>query len=169
MFCFRASCEYVVLFDATFAPLIKGIAAHCPKVKAWVCLADKTNTPAIEGVANVHLDATEHGERLVFLHAVKEGPASRSYGLQVAALAGVPREVVARLNAEINRIGQLPQVQEKMLAQGIEIPPPGSPEPGSSLPGGVTRLLKWINVVAETRPAMMAATISALLGRLPTS
>ncbi len=47
------------------------------------------------GVGNVHLDATEHGETLVFLHAVKDGPASRSYGLQVARLAGVPREVVA--------------------------------------------------------------------------
>jgi fatty-acyl-CoA synthase len=45
--------DQVMLFDATFAPLIKGIAAHCPKVKAWVCLADAANTPAIEGVANV--------------------------------------------------------------------------------------------------------------------
>jgi len=45
--------DQVMLFDATFAPLIKGIASHCPKVKAWVCLADKANTPAIEGVANV--------------------------------------------------------------------------------------------------------------------
>ena len=43
----------VVLFDATFAPLVKGIAAHCPKVKAWVCLADAANTPAIEGMDNV--------------------------------------------------------------------------------------------------------------------
>jgi DNA mismatch repair protein MutS len=49
----------------------------------------------IEGCANVHLDATEHGDSLVFLHAVKEGPASRSYGLQVAQLAGVPREIIA--------------------------------------------------------------------------
>jgi DNA mismatch repair protein MutS len=47
-----------------------------------------------ESCVNVHLDATEHGDQLVFLHAVKEGPASRSYGLQVAALAGVPREVI---------------------------------------------------------------------------
>ncbi len=47
------------------------------------------------GVGNVHLDATEHGDSLVFLHAVKPGPASRSYGLQVARLAGVPREVIA--------------------------------------------------------------------------
>jgi DNA mismatch repair protein MutS len=46
------------------------------------------------GVGNVHLDATEHGDALVFLHAVKQGPASRSYGLQVARLAGVPREVI---------------------------------------------------------------------------
>ncbi|HMO46004.1 MAG TPA: long-chain-fatty-acid--CoA ligase [Rubrivivax sp.] len=45
--------DQVVLFDATFAPLVKGIAAHCPKVKAWVCLADAAHTPAIEGVANV--------------------------------------------------------------------------------------------------------------------
>ena len=49
----------------------------------------------IDEVANVHLDATEHGDDLVFLHAVKPGPASRSYGLQVAQLAGVPREVIA--------------------------------------------------------------------------
>jgi DNA mismatch repair protein MutS len=47
------------------------------------------------GVANVHLDATEHEDSLVFLHAVRPGPASRSYGLQVARLAGVPREVIA--------------------------------------------------------------------------
>jgi DNA mismatch repair protein MutS len=56
----------------------------------------------VSGCANVHLDATEHGDQLVFLHAVKPGPANRSYGLQVAALAGVPREVIvqARRNLE---------------------------------------------------------------------
>ncbi|WP_090141500.1 long-chain-fatty-acid--CoA ligase [Limnohabitans sp. DM1] len=43
--------DEVVLFDATFAPLVKGIAAHCHKVRAWVCLADAANTPAIEGVS----------------------------------------------------------------------------------------------------------------------
>ena len=43
----------------------------------------------------MHLDATEHRDGIVFLHAVKEGPASRSYGLAVAQLAGVPREVIA--------------------------------------------------------------------------
>jgi DNA mismatch repair protein MutS len=44
--------------------------------------------------ANIHLDAVEHKDSIVFLHAVEEGPASQSYGLQVAALAGVPKAVV---------------------------------------------------------------------------
>jgi DNA mismatch repair protein MutS len=51
------------------------------------------------GIGNVHLDAVEHhdkqgGDTLVFMHAVKEGPADRSFGLQVAALAGLPKAVV---------------------------------------------------------------------------
>ncbi len=45
-------------------------------------------------LANVHLDAKEHGADLVFLHAVEEGPASQSYGIQVARLAGVPNPVI---------------------------------------------------------------------------
>ncbi|KAF0811680.1 DNA mismatch repair protein MutS [Andreprevotia sp. IGB-42] len=45
-------------------------------------------------VANVHLDAVEHKDRIVFLHAVQEGPASQSYGIAVAQLAGVPRDAI---------------------------------------------------------------------------
>jgi DNA mismatch repair protein MutS len=48
----------------------------------------------LTSVSNVHLDATEHGDSLVFLHTVRPGPASKSYGLQVARLAGVPRPVI---------------------------------------------------------------------------
>jgi len=48
------------------------------------------------GVANVHVEAVEHGERLVFLHSVKDGPANQSYGLQVAALAGIPKSVTTQ-------------------------------------------------------------------------
>jgi DNA mismatch repair protein MutS len=44
--------------------------------------------------ANVHLDATEHGRELIFLHSVRPGPANQSYGLHVAELAGVPRAIV---------------------------------------------------------------------------
>ena len=46
-------------------------------------------------IANVHLEAVEHDDHIVFLHAVKEGAADRSYGLQVAALAGVPQHVIS--------------------------------------------------------------------------
>ncbi|MFP6795468.1 MAG: DNA mismatch repair protein MutS [Pseudomonadales bacterium] len=49
----------------------------------------------LPGIANVHLDAVEHGGDVVFLHAVREGPASQSYGLQVAKLAGIPESVLA--------------------------------------------------------------------------
>lgn len=54
-----------------------------------------------DGVANVHLDAAEHRDGVVFLHAVKAGPANQSYGLQVAALAGVPPKVVKRAREKL--------------------------------------------------------------------
>ncbi len=64
--------------------------------------------------ANVHLDAVEHAHRIVFLHAVEDGPASQSYGIEVAALAGIPgsvvREAKRRLRALENReVGNGPQ------------------------------------------------------------
>ncbi len=48
----------------------------------------------LKGVANVHLDAREHNDTIVFMHTVQEGAASKSYGLAVAALAGVPKAVI---------------------------------------------------------------------------
>jgi DNA mismatch repair protein MutS len=53
---------------------------------------------------NVHLDATEHGRELIFLHSVKPGPASQSYGLHVAEIAGVPRDVVDRAREYLRRL-----------------------------------------------------------------
>ena len=58
----------------------------------------------VEGCANVHLDATEHGDGIVFLHAVKEGPANRSYGLQVAQLAGVPLGVIGEARRYLEQL-----------------------------------------------------------------
>ncbi|TNJ35115.1 DNA mismatch repair protein MutS [Arenimonas terrae] len=58
------------------------------------------------GIANVHLDAVEHGDRLVFMHAVKDGPANRSFGLQVAALAGLPRAVVEQARRTLVELEQ---------------------------------------------------------------
>jgi DNA mismatch repair protein MutS len=64
-----------------------------------------TALPAeIEGCANVHFDAVEHKDGIVFLHAVEEGPANRSYGLQVAKLAGVPAETVRQARAYLTRL-----------------------------------------------------------------
>ncbi len=61
------------------------------------------------GIANVHLDAVEHrdgagNESLVFMHAVKPGPANRSFGLQVAALAGLPQVVVRQARARLSEL-----------------------------------------------------------------
>jgi DNA mismatch repair protein MutS len=53
------------------------------------------------GINNIHLDAMEHGDKIVFLHAVKDGPANQSYGLQVAALAGVPQVVIAKAKKKL--------------------------------------------------------------------
>jgi DNA mismatch repair protein MutS len=58
----------------------------------------------VEGCANVHLDATEHGDGIVFLHAVKDGPADRSYGLQVAQLAGVPVSVIGEARRYLEQL-----------------------------------------------------------------
>ncbi len=55
-------------------------------------------------IHNVHLDAMEHGDRIVFLHAVKTGPASQSYGLQVAALAGVPAAVIVQAKNKLRQL-----------------------------------------------------------------
>jgi len=58
------------------------------------------------GVANVHLDAVEHRDRIVFLHSVQDGPASQSYGLQVAALAGIPELVLERARHHLAELEQ---------------------------------------------------------------
>jgi len=60
----------------------------------------------LPSVANVHLDAVEHAERIVFLHAVNDGPASRSYGLQVAQLAGMPAPVMRAARARLHELEQ---------------------------------------------------------------
>ncbi len=57
-------------------------------------------------LANVHLGAVEHGEKIVFLHAVEEGPANQSYGIQVAALAGIPSAVVRTAKRQLREYEQ---------------------------------------------------------------
>ncbi|OOG28115.1 DNA mismatch repair protein MutS [Thioalkalivibrio denitrificans] len=86
-----------------------------------------------EAIANVHIDAVEHGNRIVFLHAVKEGPANQSYGLHVAALAGMPGTVIRKARerlAELERqnlAGDARDPQLGLFAPGA--PPPSAPDP----------------------------------------
>ncbi len=57
-----------------------------------------------KSIQNVHLEAVEHGDKIIFLHAVKDGPASQSYGLQVAALAGVPQTVINQAREKLRQL-----------------------------------------------------------------
>ncbi len=64
-------------------------------------------------IHNVHLDAIEHGDNIVFLHAVKEGAASQSYGLQVAALAGVPRCVIDKARLKLQQLEEQAYIEQQ--------------------------------------------------------
>lgn len=58
----------------------------------------------ISSVKNVHFDATEHGDKIIFLHTVNPGPANQSYGIQVAQLAGVPRPVIQLAKQKLHEL-----------------------------------------------------------------
>ena len=77
--------------------------------------------------ANVHLDAVEHGNGIVFLHKVEEGAANQSYGIQVAQLAGIPKSVVAAAKRKLTQLenNQITQNtnQPDMFATNIEPAP----------------------------------------------
>jgi DNA mismatch repair protein MutS len=68
-----------------------------------------------DGVANVHLRAVEHKDRIVFLHAVEPGPANQSYGLQVAALAGVPAGVLRSARKHLELLERQQRADEPQL------------------------------------------------------
>jgi DNA mismatch repair protein MutS len=63
-----------------------------------------TLASTLDGAANVHIDAIEHGDEIIFLHSVKAGPASQSYGLQVAKLAGIPASVINIAKQQLKRL-----------------------------------------------------------------
>jgi len=144
----NATRESLVLLDeigrgtSTFDGLALAWAtaqALCERIRAFSLFAthyfEMTSLPEHASAAtNVHLEAVEHGERIVFLHSVRDGPASQSYGLQVAALAGVPdpvlqtaREKLARLEASEPSAPQLPLFAEAPS----ESSPPPDPDPAS--------------------------------------
>ncbi len=71
-------------------------------------------------VTNVHLSASEQGDHLVFMHKVKAGPASQSYGLQVARLAGVPNKVIQRAKQKLTQLEALDETKAPAVTQGIK-------------------------------------------------
>ncbi len=82
------------------------------RIKAMTLFAthyfELTNLPdKLEGAANIHLDALEHGDTIAFMHNVQEGAASKSYGLAVAQLAGVPKEVIKRAKQKLKELESL--------------------------------------------------------------
>ncbi len=93
----------------------------------------------MEGVANVHLHATEHAGDVVFLHVVRAGPASQSYGVQVAKLAGVPEDVLASARTRLAQLesGHGPANPR----QGSLFPAPGEAPPAPTPPDPVRERL----------------------------
>ena len=85
-------------------------AEHLSEVNQSYCLFathyfELTQLPELfDRIHNVHIDAIEHNEKIVFLHAVKEGPANQSYGLQVAQLAGIPKSVIANAKLKLKQL-----------------------------------------------------------------
>jgi DNA mismatch repair protein MutS len=115
-------------------------------------------------LANVHLDAKEHGADLVFLHAVEEGPASQSYGIQVARLAGVPSPVI---HAARRHLRELEDAQLQPGPQGdlftAHIPndaPPPHPaldqlrelDPDTLTPKAALDMLYALKALTDTAP-----------------
>ena len=103
-------------------------AEHLTRTRAFTLFAthyfEMTALPEqAEGVANVHLTAAEHRDGIVFMHRVEEGPASQSYGLQVAQLAGVPQGVIARAREKLARL------EQQEVDQGSLVSPDDHPAP----------------------------------------
>ena len=100
-----ASAEYI-------ASKLKSLCLFATHYFELTALPEQINT-----VANVHLDAIEHDDSIVFLHTVKEGPANQSYGLQVAQLAGVPKNVVEQARRYLSEIETKQISPAKLLIQ----------------------------------------------------
>jgi DNA mismatch repair protein MutS len=86
-------------------------------------------------VANVHLDAVEHRDGIVFLHKLEEGAANQSYGLQVAQLAGIPKSTIAAARRK------LAALEQQNLSQGRQVDLFSNAQPAEPQPDPLQELL----------------------------
>ncbi len=137
----NATPESLVLMDE----IGRGTSTYDGLALAWACatyLARKVRAYTLfathyfeltrlaeseRGVRNVHLDAVEHKDRIVFLHSVQEGPASQSYGLQVAALAGIPRAVLDKARGHLAELERQQRAGSPQLGLFDVSPLPAEP------------------------------------------
>jgi DNA mismatch repair protein MutS len=117
----------------------------------------------LSNLANVHLDAVEHRDRIVFLHKLENGPANQSYGLQVAALAGVPKSVIRaarRHLAELETLGTPESPQPDLFAAQASAAPAlpavlevlQDVEPDEMSPKEALEMLYRLKRAAEEKP-----------------
>jgi DNA mismatch repair protein MutS len=111
--------------------------------------------------ANVHLAATEHDGRIIFLHSVQEGPASQSYGIQVARLAGVPSQVIAAAQVHLQALEQQQAAQHPR--QPDLFAAPSHPLPA---PSAVDRRLDELDIdqLSPREALLLLYELQALVG-----
>lgn len=165
-----------ILHNATRQSLVlmdeigRGTSTYDGLSLAWACAEDlasrikamtlfathyfelTTLTEKIEGVVNVHLDAVEHGKTITFMHSVQDGAASKSYGLSVAMLAGVPHEVIKRARQKLCELEILStsavvdSTQLSLLQQEKQTTPPALEELEALVPDSLSprQALEWL-------------------------
>lgn len=124
-------------------------AEELAKLQAWTLFAthyfELTSLPEQHAnVANIHLTATEHQDRIVFLHQALPGPASQSYGLAVAQLAGVPDSVIQRARAHLHTLEEASWQQPKETQAQVNTPI--QPDLFASAPHPLVQKMKEIDV-----------------------
>ncbi|MEF3192690.1 MAG: DNA mismatch repair protein MutS [Halothiobacillaceae bacterium] len=138
----HATAQSLVLMDeigrgtSTFdgLALAWAVAERLLEIGAYTLFAthyfELTRLPESHATArNAHLAAVEHGDRIVFLHSVQDGPASQSYGLQVAALAGVPRKVINNARRRLRELENLSRANPLPQLDLFSLPAVAEPSP----------------------------------------
>ena len=172
----NADCNSLVLVDE----IGRGTSTYDGLALAWACataLASSVRAytlfsthyfeitalaDLVPGVGNVHLDAAEHGGDIVFLYSVKPGPASQSYGLQVAKLAGVPGYVIDMARDRLEELekeyadghprspGQLSIFEDTGIAIGRVIDELGRLEPDELTPRQALETIYRLKKLADS-------------------